>query len=62
MRGKLLGRDIVASMALETHYINLVTLEADVRRRCANVLVVGVTGAQTMAADTRDLCSKVGLT
>jgi hypothetical protein len=62
MHGKLLGGNIVASMALDAHCIDLVALEADVRRRGTNIFIVGVTGAQTMAADTRDLCPQMRLT
>jgi len=62
MHGKLLGSDIVAFMALDAHCIDLVTLEADVRRRGANIFIVGVTGAQTMAPDTGDLCPQMRLT
>jgi len=62
MHGKLLGSDIVASMALDAHCIDLAATEADIRRRCADVFIVGVAGAQTMAPDTGDLCSQMRLT
>jgi len=44
-RDDLFGRDVVAFVTFEAHYIDLVALEADVRRRGANVFVVRVSGA-----------------
>jgi len=55
------GREVVALVALEAHCIDLVALEADVRRRGANVFVVRVTGAETVAADASDFCPEVSL-
>ena len=48
-------------MALEAHYVDLVALKADVRRRSANVFIVRVTGTETVTADTSDFCSEVSL-
>jgi len=60
-RDNLFGRDVVAFVALEAHCVDLVALEADIRRCCTNVFIVRVAGADTVTADASDFCSEVCL-
>jgi hypothetical protein len=43
--GRLRVGNIMPLMTLKTHCLDLLAFKDDVRRRCANVLIVGVPGA-----------------
>jgi len=60
-RDNLFGTDVLVFVALEAHYVDLVALEADVRRRSTNVFIVCVSGAETVTADASDFCPEVSL-
>ncbi len=60
-RDDLFGREVVAFVTFEAHCVDLVALEADVRRRGANVFIVCVSGTETVTADASDFCSEVSL-
>ena len=49
-------------MALEAHFVDLISLDDNIRRCGTNVFIIGVTGAQTVTAGTGDLCPQVCLT
>jgi len=60
-RDDLFGREVVAFVTFEAHCVDLVALEADVRRRGANVFIVCVTCTETVTADASDFCPEVSL-
>jgi hypothetical protein len=60
-RDDLFGTDVLVFVTLEAHYVDLVALKADVRRRSANVFIVCVSGAETVTADASDFCPEVSL-
>jgi len=49
-------------VAFQAHYVNLITLERDVRRGGTYIFVVGVRGAQAVAMNTGDILTQVDFT
>jgi hypothetical protein len=56
------GRYLVPLVAFHTHYVNLITLERDVRWRSTYIFVVGVRGAQAVAMNTANVLAEVDFT
>ena len=55
----LLGWNIVAFVAFNTHLVCLISLEGNIRLRRPDIFVVRMAGAYHVAVDTTDLCLEV---
>lgn len=60
LRDHLVGY-IMSVMAFKAHCIDLAANKNDVRRRSADIFVIGMACAQTVTAGTGDLCPQVSL-
>lgn len=54
-----LGCNMMPVVALETHCVDLITFEGNIRLRRPDIFVVGMIGTYPVAVDTTDLCLEV---